>query len=187
VPPNLAFNVIVPADVDYVCMKCLRAYRWVENPPRLTLLVPADMPGDQRTTATMPARRHRPRVLVVDDEESVRTFAERVLLDAGYEVVLASDGPRALRIIETQPPFDLLVIDILMPDMRGDELARQIRQREPDAKVLYLTGHSDHLFEDKSVLWGDEAFIEKPASITGLLESASLLLFGHLHGPGAPL
>jgi len=47
-----------------------------------------------------------PRVLVVDDEESVRMFAERALRDAAYEVVVASDGPEALRIVEEQAPFD---------------------------------------------------------------------------------
>ena len=122
------------------------------------------------------------RVLVVDDETSILTFAERVLTDAGYEVVAASDGPNALRLIEAQRPFDLFVVDILMPRMRGDELGRQLRRRDPDVKVLYFTGHSDELFEERNVLWQNEAFIEKPVTVTGLLEAASLLLFGHTKG-----
>jgi two-component system, cell cycle sensor histidine kinase and response regulator CckA len=77
----------------------------------------------------------------------------------------------------------LFIIDIVMPQMRGDELARQIRQRDPDVKVLYFTGFSDRFFEEKGMLWGNEAFIEKPATVKGLLESVSLLLFEHLHGP----
>ena len=55
----------------------------------------------------MDATKRASRVLVVDDEESVRTFAERVLRDAGYEVVVAPDGPDALDIVEPQGPFDL--------------------------------------------------------------------------------
>jgi CheY-like chemotaxis protein len=124
-----------------------------------------------------------PRVLVVDDEESVRNFAERALADAGYEVVIASDGPEALRLVEAQRrPFDLFVIDILMPEMRGDELARLLRQRDPDMKVLYFTGYSDRLFQEKSMLWENEAFIEKPVAIKGLLEAVSLSIFGHTRG-----
>jgi hypothetical protein len=89
----------------------------------------------------------------VDDEESIRRFAERTLRGAGYEVVLASDGPEALRIVDAQAVrFDLFVSDLTMPQIRGDELARQLRQRDPDAKVLYLTGYSDRLFAERHVL-----------------------------------
>ena len=124
-----------------------------------------------------------PRVLVVDDEESVRTFAERVLREAGYEVVVASDGPNALDILKQQGSFDLFVIDIVMPQLSGDELARQLRGADPDVKVLYFTGYSHRLFKEKSTLWENEAFIEKPVTMNGLLEAVSLLLFGHTHGP----
>lgn len=123
-----------------------------------------------------------PRVLVVDDEESVRTFAESVLRHAGCDVVVASDGPEALKIAEAQGPFDLFVLDVLMPQMSGEELGRRIRQMNLDAKVLYFTGYSDRLFKDKTRLWVNEAFIAKPASVSGLLEAASLMLFGHLRG-----
>jgi two-component system, cell cycle sensor histidine kinase and response regulator CckA len=126
------------------------------------------------------------RVLVVDDELSIRTFAERALSGAGYEVVVASNGPEVLRLVEEQPrPFDLFVSDVMMPQMRGDELGRRLRQRDPDVKVLYLTGYSDRLFEERTVLWEHEAFLEKPVSVKGLLEAVSLLLFGHSHGPAA--
>jgi two-component system, cell cycle sensor histidine kinase and response regulator CckA len=74
----------------------------------------------------------------------------------------------------------VLVTDLMMPGMSGDELARRLRQREPRLKVLYLTGFSDHLFKEKSTLWADEAFLEKPCSVNGLLEAVSLLLSGRL-------
>ncbi len=126
---------------------------------------------------------HPPRILVVDDEEPVRAFAERALVGAGYEVVVASDGPEALRIVEEQGPFDVFVVDVLMPQMRGDELARRLRQMDADVKVLYFTGYPDQLFKEKITLWEHEAFVEKPVSGTGLLEAVSLVLFGHTHGP----
>jgi len=70
-----------------------------------------------------------------------------------------------------------------MPKMSGDELARQLRSADPDAKVLYFTGYSDRLFHEKSRLWEHEAFLEKPVTPTGLLEAVSLALFGHINGP----
>jgi two-component system cell cycle sensor histidine kinase/response regulator CckA len=127
-----------------------------------------------------PTTRHR--VLVVDDEESNRTFTARVLREAGYEVMTASDGPEALLFTEQQHPFDLFVIDVLMPQMQGDELGRRLREREPDAKILYLTGYADRLFEQRQVLWENEAFIEKPVTMNGMLEAVSLMLFGNTQG-----
>src|SRR5579872_3404686 len=125
-----------------------------------------------------------PRVLVVDDEASILTFARRVLTSAGYEVVVASGGPEALRLLEAQPrPFDLFVLDVLMPRMRGDELGRRVRQRNADAKVLYFTGFADQLFEERPTLWENEAYLEKAVTVNGLLEAVSMMLFGHTRGP----
>ena len=125
------------------------------------------------------------RVLVVDDERSILAFAERALRGAGYEVVVASNGPEALRLVEAEPrPFDVFVVDVVMTPMRGDELARRLRQQDPDAKVLYFTGYSERLFESRQSLWEHEAFIEKPVTVRGLLEAVSLMLFGHTSGPG---
>jgi len=133
-------------------------------------------------TVRSPAAAQPARVCVVDDEVSMRTLAERVLQDVGYEVVVASDGPEALRLIGQQPPFDLFVLDVVMPQMTGDELARQLRLRDPDVKVLYFTGYSDLLFTEKLTLWQNEAFLDKPVSVDGLREAVSLLLFGHTRG-----
>ena len=118
------------------------------------------------------------RILVVDDEPSVRSFVERVLREGGYDTALAADGVEALAALETQGPFDLLLTDQVMPRMNGDELARRVRLISPEIKVLYLTGFSDSLFRAKTTLWTDEAFLDKPCSIDELVEAVSLLLFG---------
>jgi CheY-like chemotaxis protein len=119
-------------------------------------------------------------VLVVDDESAVRTFVDRVLRDAGYHTALAASGPEAVKIAELFGPFDLLLTDLLMPGMTGDELARQLREHEPDLKVLYLTGYSDQLFREKAILWQGEAFLDKPSTVNGLLEAVSLILYTHV-------
>lgn len=122
-------------------------------------------------------------VLIVDDEEPVRKFVERVLADAGYKTVLAANGFQALELAAKLERLDVLITDLMMPEMQGDELARRVRTTEPSVKVLYLTGYSDRLFQDKVTLWEDEAFLEKPCSVKALLQAVSLLLFGRFERP----
>jgi two-component system cell cycle sensor histidine kinase/response regulator CckA len=112
-----------------------------------------------------------PRVLVVDDDESVRLFAQRALLSGGYDVVAAGDGAEALQ-LATQPArrLDLCVVDFKMPRMTGDELAAALRRADPDVKELYPTGFGDALFTAKG-------------SMGALIEAVSLLLYRDTHGP----
>lgn len=117
-------------------------------------------------------------VLVVDDEEAVRRFVERVLGDAGYKTVAAASGHEAIEVAKHIGQLGGLVTDVQMPGMMGDELARVLRQSDPELKVLYLTGYSDQLFRGKATLWADEAYLDKPCSVKGLREAVSLLLFG---------
>jgi CheY-like chemotaxis protein len=118
-------------------------------------------------------------VLVVDDEDAVRRFVVHVLRTAGYHVAEATDATGALELSQFTT-FDVLVTDVVMPGMTGDELARQLRQKERGLKVLYLTGYSDRLFQEKPFLWADEAFLDKPFTSTGLNEALSLLLVGRI-------
>ena len=68
--------------------------------------------------------------------------------------------------------------------MPGHELARLVRAREPNVRVLYLTAFSDHLFKEKRALWADEAFLDKPCTPKALLEAVALLMYGVLD-PGS--
>ena len=119
-------------------------------------------------------------VLIVDDEEGLRKFVDRVMKEAGYTTTTASDGPEAIEAAAKLGPIDLLVTDLMMPQMTGDELARRLRLNQPSLKVLYLTGFSDRLFKEKVTLWQDEAFLDKPCGIKGLMEAVALLLFGRI-------
>jgi CheY-like chemotaxis protein len=119
-------------------------------------------------------------VLIVDDEPSVRGFVERVLSEAGYTTRTASDGPEAIEIASKFDPFDIVITDVMMPQMTGDEVARRLRAERPALKVLYLTGFSERLFKQKATLWQDEAFLDKPCSVKGLLQAVSLLMFGRV-------
>jgi len=119
-------------------------------------------------------------ILIVDDEPAIVSFANQVLTRAGYQTACASNGAEGLRVAEALGQFDLLLTDLVMPDVMGDELARRLRRRLPDLKVLYLTGYSERLFRQRTALWADEAFLDKPTTMKGLLEAVSLLLSGHI-------
>src|SRR5512138_1069891 len=82
----------------------------------------------------------RARVLVVDDEPSLRRVAQYRLTEAGYEVALAEDGTRGLKAFEEFAP-DLVITDVRMPGMAGDVLAAEILRREPGLPVVVVTGH----------------------------------------------
>lgn len=87
-------------------------------------------------TQTVPAT-----IVVVDDEEAVRTIVAEFLEDFGYRVLQADGGASALRLLEAEPRTRLLVTDIRMPDMSGLELADQATTIRPDLRVILISGY----------------------------------------------
>jgi CheY-like chemotaxis protein len=127
----------------------------------------------------LPGRRT---VLVVDDDVMMLEVLVRILSRENYELLTAGSGPDALALLDARGgSLDLLVTDFSMPEMRGRELADRVRARHPAIKVLYQTGFSDLLFEDRAELEEGSAFLEKPFTARGLREAARLVLFGALN------
>jgi two-component system, cell cycle sensor histidine kinase and response regulator CckA len=124
------------------------------------------------------ATRH-PMVMVVDNEAAVRDLQCHMLRQAGYEVMPADDAEKALKLVAADHRLDLVIADVHMPEMNGDEMARRIRALRPDVKILFVTGYSDTLFTSQPVLWADQAYLDKPFTRKGLLEAVSLLLYGN--------
>jgi PAS domain S-box-containing protein len=114
----------------------------------------------------------RGRVLVVDDDDVIRRFTVRCLEREGYEVLSASDPVEALRIDgANEGLFDLLLIDVAMPRMRGPELAERLRLRQPGARVLFTSGRRR---EDCGIAEGaDSGFLPKPFTAQDLTDSVS--------------
>jgi len=82
---------------------------------------------------------HTPRILLAEDEEAMRTYLTRALTNAGYEVSAVDRGTDAVPLLETGN-FDLLLSDIVMPDMDGIELAQRCAEISPRTKVMFITG-----------------------------------------------
>ncbi len=116
------------------------------------------------------SRKSRGRVLVVDEDDASRRFSVRCLEREGYEVLSAGDPSEALRIGgANEGLFDLLMIDVAMPRMRGPELAERLRRRQPEARVVFTSGRRR---EDCGLAEG-AGFLAKPFTPRDLRESVS--------------
>lgn len=118
-------------------------------------------------------------ILVVEDETAVRKLACNILHSHGYEVLEAGSSPEALRLAETHGgPIDLLLTDVVMPQMNGRELYRQIASLRPDMKVLYMSGYTDDVIAHHGVLDGQIEFLQKPFTVDGLVRKVREMLTG---------
>jgi UDP-3-O-acyl N-acetylglucosamine deacetylase len=108
------------------------------------------------------------RIMVVDDEASIRRSLSDILIDEGFDVILASDGHEALRRLDTAIP-DLILLDIWMPGMDGTEVLKEIKTRQPDIKVIVISGHGTIETAVKATKLGASDYIEKPLSLEGVL------------------
>ncbi len=121
-------------------------------------------------------------VCVVDDDPMMLDVLARILQRENFDLLMASSGPGIIqKLAEYSGHVDLLVTDYAMPDMQGRELAEHVRERFPAVKVLYQTGFSDMLFENRVELEEGAAFLEKPFTARGLREAARLVLFGSIN------
>jgi two-component system cell cycle sensor histidine kinase/response regulator CckA len=136
--------------------------------------VPATERGPARATKptqAAPAGRGES-ILIAEDDPAVRRVAERILGSAGYSVSSAGGGPEALDMLDdTGRHVDLLLADVVMPGMRGDDLARRAVAMRPGLHVLFMSGYSDQAPpKDLGPTAGSTSFIDKPFDAGTLLE-----------------
>ncbi|MBR9988467.1 MAG: PAS domain S-box protein [Gemmatimonadetes bacterium] len=104
-------------------------------------------------------------VLLVEDEPAVRALAERVLMRQGYHVLSAGNGVEAIELVRsTHGPIDLLVTDVVMPEMGGVELAKQLLEMRPDLRVLFISGYAADAVPTTDGSGRQLYFLEKPFS-----------------------
>jgi len=124
-------------------------------------------------------------VLVVDDDDAVRAVASKVLRRSGYHVLEASGGRDALRIArERGGAVDLLLTDVVMPELDGRELSERLRADYPDIRVLFMSAYT----EDEVILQGVQVaqvnFLSKPFNLESLTRSVREVLEGGHQGGG---
>ena len=115
-------------------------------------------------------------VLLVEDNAQVRNIAEQIILFGGYKVCAVASGAQALQKISEGLQFDLMLTDIVMPDMNGVQLASTVRERLPAVKILFTSGYAIDAMAQENNLISDHPFIAKPYKVSTLTEAIDRLL-----------
>lgn len=135
--------------------------------PEAPLTEPSE-PRTERQVAT---------VLVVEDEAGIRALVQKFLRRHGYEVLEASNGEQALEVVRGhRSPIDLLITDMIMPQMSGRELVDRLHAQGRDLKILYISGYTDDSTVYAAELPRGSAFLQKPFTLSALLEKVRGLL-----------
>jgi DNA-binding response OmpR family regulator len=115
------------------------------------------------------------RILIVDDDESVRSLLRATLPEDGYEVLEASDGDSALELIAREPP-DLVLLDWQMPGRPGSQVLDELKHRNPELPVVVLTAQHQPPHRALAEALGVDVFLTKPFSPMELLDTVERLL-----------
>ena len=105
------------------------------------------------------------KILVADDEMSIRLLYSEELKEEGYDVVTASNGKEALEIVSREP-LDLVILDIKMPEMSGIEVLRQIKEKFPNLPVLLSSAYSE--YKQDFGTWASEEYLVKSSDLEDL-------------------
>jgi signal transduction histidine kinase len=148
---------------------------WVESEPEKgtqfeVYLPTVNEPEDRPSADSRPGRRagRSEAVLIVEDEDGVRELAAEFMKSAGYIVLTARDGKEAVAVAKRSDEIRVLVTDIVMPKMRGPELAKRLKAIRPDLKIVYMSGYLDFNNESDEFLEGG-LFLQKPFSRDSLV------------------
>ncbi|HOP25979.1 MAG TPA: PAS domain S-box protein [Candidatus Sabulitectum sp.] len=173
----------------YGIVKQHDGYVWVDSVPgegsRFSVYLPL-LSGCAETLPEGPAAPGEPvgseTVLLVEDDDQVRSLACEILSRTGYRMITASSGSQALGMVsELEEPLHLLLTDVVMPGMNGRELYGALKETIPDLKVLYMSGYPDEVIASRGVVETGINFIQKPFSaallasrVRGVLDSGAI-------------
>jgi PAS domain S-box-containing protein len=141
--------------------------------------VEAKTASPQSDRSVEPARMGKETILLVEDEEGVRQVAKLILEKHGYKVLEANDGPKAITIAESlEGRIDLVLTDVVMPEMSGTQLTGLLRARHSGLKVLFMSGYTDDAMVRHGLIDAKAAFLHKPFSAIALAKKVREILDG---------
>jgi PAS domain S-box-containing protein len=168
----------------YGIVRQSRGYIWCYSEPGLGTTFRIYLPRAAGTADT--SRRRTPtgqatpageHIVVVEDDDALRLATKRFLERSGYVVTVAASGAEALRLIESAPtPVDLVITDVIMPEMNGRELAERLRERYPTLRMLLTSGFTQSALLRDQILTDGTAFLEKPYELSTLARRLRELL-----------
>jgi len=121
---------------------------------------------------TVSPARHGTTILLVEDDQTMRSLTRQLLHERGYSVIEADDGKTALEWMQVHAqPIDLLLTDVVMRRMSGPELAERLTASQPGLKVIYMSGYTGELMTERDVLKRGITLLEKPFTRTALLNT----------------
>ena len=134
-------------------------------------------PPDVKTSTSLTFESNRPvaTILLVEDESGLREPIRDYLRKQPYEVLEAADGAEALGIAEGRQQLHVLITDVMMPNINGLELAKRLRQRFPEMKVIFMSGYAEDKLGEPEV-FQDSALLQKPFPLRSLRNKLQELL-----------
>ena len=154
-------------------------YIWVYSEPGMGTTFKIYLPRTHLTPdeevstreGRIPVPPEKRRILVVEDEPSLRDLLDRMLKELSYEPVVVAQGEEAIRLVEEQGLRpDLLLTDVVLPSVNGMDLAERLRNSLPDLKVVYMSGYTDNVIIHHGVLDRAVKFLQKPFTLKALAE-----------------
>lgn len=144
-----------------------------------TVLLPATEQAsapEESQSDSQPARGEET-ILLVEDEQALREVTRRILTGAGYRVIVAANGPEALKTADTHSgPIDLVLSDVIMPQMPGPQMVAQLLAQRPSVRVLLMSGFAQPILDAGGHLDEGMTLIEKPFSGPTLLAKIAQIL-----------
>ncbi|MBI5111754.1 cell cycle histidine kinase CckA [Rhodoplanes serenus] len=139
-----------------------------ETEAAAALLAPVQAgPGEARTAAA--DHTGQGTILLVEDEEGLRGLNARGLASRGYTVCEAGNGAEAIELIDAGQKVDLVVSDVVMPEMDGPTLLKELRKRHPDLKIIFVSGYAEEAFAKNLPEGGQFSFLAKPFTLKQLV------------------
>ena len=142
-----------------------------------------DMEEDETAHTSIPEDENKDltgseRILLVEDEDAVRTFSQRALSNKGYEVISAESGENALEVFDAleDKHLDLIITDVVMPGMDGPTLAQRMRQNSPNMKIIFMSGYTEDKLKDH--MGENIFFLPKPFTLKQLAAKVKEVLEG---------
>ena len=159
---------------------------WVESEINAGTSFVIIFPKEEGTPEQIPTReisnvltKGNETILVVEDEEVVRKLAVRLLTGRGYNVISASTGEEACQLCRSLNfPLDLVVTDVIMPNMGGMELGEKLRQLWPNVKLLYMSGYTADAIHQEGIIDTEKMYLQKPFRLNVLAQKVREILDG---------
>ena len=118
--------------------------------------------------------RERLKILVVDDDSTIREYVGHALGTSDFSVLLACDGVEALKLIDSSTEMiDVLLLDVVMPRLNGNELAHVIQSWYPKIKIIFMSGYSYDYITNQGIPAGDARYLRKPFTTECLLQAVT--------------